>query len=83
MLPKISTLDDIKDFAKQLIAEGVSFHPDDDFIDYINFETGLPTYSKAEATFRNQLMEQCFSVCKKNKLDIYQIMNFNMDKNQK
>jgi hypothetical protein len=35
MLSKIETIEDVKLFAKQILAEGVSFHPDDDFKDYI------------------------------------------------
>ena len=34
MITKIITIQDVKDFAKQLTAEGVSFHPDDDFKEY-------------------------------------------------
>lgn len=75
MLRQIKTTKDVVSFAKQLIKEGVNFHTDDDFSEYINLETKEPTYSKEEADFRNELMNQCFSVCKKNKVDIYDIMN--------
>jgi hypothetical protein len=33
MITKIETTEDVKAFAKQLITEGVSFQPDDDFND--------------------------------------------------
>jgi len=75
MLKQITTTKDVAAFAKQLIKEGVSFHPDDDFDDYINFETKEPTYTKNEADFRNELMNQCFSICEKNGIDIYDTMN--------
>ncbi len=75
MLKQITTTKDVAAFAKQLIKEGVSFHPDDDFNDYINLETKEPTYSKNEADFRNELMNQCFSICEKNGIDIYDTMN--------
>jgi hypothetical protein len=52
----------------------VNFHPDDDFNDYINLETEKPTYTKDEADFRNELMNQCFAVCEKNGFDIYDTM---------
>ena len=71
MLKQITTTKNVVAFAKQLIKEGVSFHPDDDFNDYINLETQEPTYTKEDANFRNELMNQCFSVCKKNGIDIY------------
>lgn len=75
MLKQIRTTKNVIDFAKQLVKEGVSFHPDDDFNDYSNFETNEPTYSKIEADFRNELMNQCFEVCEKNGVDIYDTMN--------
>ena len=75
MLKQITTTKDVAAFAKQLIKEGVSFHPDDDFNDYINLETKEPTYTKNEADFRNELMNQCFSICEKNGIDIYDTMN--------
>ena len=74
MITKIITLEDVKDFAKQLNAEGVSFHPDDDFKDYINFSTNEPIYTIEEAEFRNNLMNYCFEVCETAGVDIYEIM---------
>ena len=75
MLKQIKTTKDVVAFAKQLIKEGVNFHPDDDFNDYINLETEKPTYTKDEAEFRNELMNQCFAVCEKNGVDIYDTMS--------
>lgn len=74
MIEKIQTLADVSAFAKQIIGEGVSFHPDDDFNDYINFETKDPCYSKAEAEKRNALMSKCSEICEKEGADIYDIM---------
>ena len=74
MITKIETTEDLKAFAKQLIAEGVSFHPDDDFNDYVNFKEDKPTYTKEEADLRNDLMSQCFKVCEKEDVDIYSLM---------
>lgn len=74
MIDKIQTLADVSAFAKQIISEGVSFHPDDNFNDYINFETREPCYSKAEAEKRNELMNECFEICEKEGVDIYDIM---------
>ena len=56
MITKIETSEDVKAFAKQLIAEGVTFHPDDDFNDYVNFKEDKPCYTKEEADLRNELM---------------------------
>lgn len=74
MLKKIKTSADVAEFAKQLIHEGVSFHPDEDFTNYVSLETGEPTYSVEEATLRNRLMSECITVCEKGSTDIYSIM---------
>ena len=74
MITKIETNEDVRGFAKQLIAEGISFHPDDDFNDYVNFKENKPTYTKEEADLRNDLMNMCFDVCEKEGVDIYDVM---------
>lgn len=74
MITKIETVYDINAFAKQLIAEDVSFHPDDDFNEYVNFKVNTPTYTREEADFRNDLMNQCFEVCENESFDIYAVM---------
>lgn len=74
MITKIETSEDVKAFAKQIIEEGVSFHPDDDFNDYVNFKEGTPSYTKEDADLRNELMNNCFGVCEKEGVDIYSIM---------
>jgi hypothetical protein len=74
MLSKIETIEDVKLFAKQILAEGVSFHPDDDFKDYINFKTKGPFYTNEEADIRNKLMETSFEVCEKLGVEIYEVI---------
>lgn len=74
MLQRINTPDDVVDFAKQLVEEGLNFHPDDDFNDYVNVNTNEPSYTPQEAELRNKLMSQCFDVCEKNGMDVYDIM---------
>ena len=74
MLTQITTIKDVEAFAKQLIGEGVSFHPDDDFNDYVFFKENKPCYTKEESEQRNQLMQQCFEVCEREGEDIYSIM---------
>ena len=74
MITTILTIEDVKHFAKQLTAEGLSFHPDDDFNDYVNITNNTPFYNKEDAEFRNKLMNECFDVCEKEGLDIYEIM---------
>jgi len=74
MITKILTIEDVKQFAKELTAEGLSFHPDDDFNDYINFTSGEPSYTSEEAEIRNKLMNECFDVCENEGIDIYEVM---------
>ncbi len=75
MLTRIHNPKDIVAFAKLLISEGTNFHPDIDFNDCNNLETQQPTYTKAEADLRNELMNQCFTVCEQNGIDIYDTMS--------
>ena len=75
MLKQINTSNDVVAYAMQLVKEGVNFHPDDDFNDYINIETQNPSYTKQQADLRNILMNQCFEVCQKNGIDIYDTMS--------
>lgn len=74
MIAQIKSTKDVEAFAKQLIDEGVSFHPDDDFNDYIFFKENKPCYTKEEAEIRNHLMQRCFDVCEKEGADIYSVM---------
>ena len=74
MITLITSLDDVKLFARLLVEEGSNFHPDDDFFDYVVYETRLPSYTDEEATLRNYLMERCFIVCEENGADIYSTM---------
>jgi hypothetical protein len=74
MIAAIQTIVDVKNFAKQIIEEGVSFHPDDDFNDYVSLKTNKTCYTTEEAEIRNNLMNECFNVCDKVGLDIYEVM---------
>lgn len=73
MITEIKTLDDVTEFVVQLVAEGLNYHPDDDFENYINIETGEPSYTPVEAFLRNRLNTQCFEVCESADADIYDI----------
>ena len=74
MITQINTPEDVVAFAKQIISEGVSYHPDDDFKDYVFFKTNKKCYTKKEVILRNKLMEDCFKICEKEGTDIYSIM---------
>lgn len=73
MISKIDSLDHVKLFVHQLVQEGINYHPDDDFCNYVNMESGDVTYSSEEAAARNRLNRQCFEICSRFGEDIYSI----------
>lgn len=71
---QIKTVEDVKSFFKILHQEyQLAFHPDDPFEDYVSIGTGAATFSKEEAKYLNEVMNQCFEVCEEAHEDIYQI----------
>ena len=71
---KISTVEDVNKFIKFIYEDlEVNFHPDDDFNDIVNYETGEKSFNKKDADRLNKLVDDCFKVCEKNNLDIYEI----------
>lgn len=74
MITKIKTVSDVKSYAAMLIDEDTAFHPDTDFNEYIVRTNGSPAYQNEEAKLRNKLMDECFTVCRKEGEDIYNIM---------
>lgn len=75
MVTRINNSRDVIAFANQLVKEGVNFHPDEDFRNYINIETSEPTYTEKDAELRNLLMTQCFTICRESGIDIYDTMS--------
>jgi hypothetical protein len=74
MIKAINTISDVEQFAKHLVQfEKLSFHPDDDFRDYVT-NANQPFYTKQEAELRNKLMNECFDVCEKEKVDFYGVV---------
>ena len=74
MITKINKLSDVEDFAKNLVAEGTNFHPDDDFSEIVSVSDNKPAYSAKEAKLRNELMVECHRVCQENGLDAYEYL---------
>ena len=73
---------DVELFAFHLVnEENLSFHPDDDFADYINVVTKEATYSDEEVKLLNNLMGKCFDICEKNDVDIYELMGWPLFEN--
>jgi hypothetical protein len=74
MITEILTVSDVEGFMRQLVHEGTNAHPDEDFYNYVNMETGLPAYTTEEAAKRNRLMNQCFGICDAAGQDVYNVM---------
>ena len=73
---KINATKDVENFLHYLVNPqglnlGMSIHPDDAFEDYIH--NGKRVFSDEEATILNQTMIECFNVCERNSVDIYEI----------
>lgn len=74
MIKEIKKTGDIGVFTRELITEGVTIHPDDDFLHMVNIDNNKPSYKKSEAELRNELMSHCMQVCAQNEIDIYDFM---------
>lgn len=61
----LETIADVKEFFKWLLDEGINFHPEDDFKNYINVETKEPSFSPEVVDELNGLMDQAWSICEK------------------
>jgi len=73
MITKIESIDDVKDYFRQLLNEGLNCHADSAFEDDINLQTKKACVSKEETAIRNKLMDDCFEVCERVGADIYEI----------
>ena len=74
MTTEVIKIEDVSEFFSDLFREGVNAHPDDDFNDYINYETKEATYTSEEAALRNTLMNKSFEICENANVDIYDLM---------
>ena len=67
----IKNKQDVIDFFDYLYVDRqLSFHPDDDFSDYVNLETKKPAFTKAEVPLLNKRMKEAFAVLGD---DIYEV----------
>lgn len=70
----IKTPADVKVFFHHIVCEKhVSFHPDDDFADYVYFADRTPIFNEQEVMLYNRLMDESFDACEKASADIYSI----------
>lgn len=72
----INTMADVRCFFYFLMVEmdlGHSFHPDTPIEDYVNNQTGEPTFEPRFAFELQRQLEKCFHVCRLKKADIYEL----------
>ena len=68
----IKSVKDVETFFHHIVYERkVNFHPDDMFEDYVSCEGGINTFTLEECAVYNRLMDESFSVCEKEGIDIY------------
>jgi uncharacterized protein YxjI len=68
----MKTVDDVREFFQSLVAQGVSFHVDDDFTTYTN-KDGSPCFAAEEGKALNTKMEEAYAICDAAGVDIYAI----------
>ena len=52
---------------------GIGFHPDTDFKDYVFTVSGEPIFNSQAIKKLNAQLQECFDLCTKYDLDIYEI----------
>ena len=67
----ITKTEEVKDFFDHIVNElDINFHPDNDFRDYVSYNTGERTMNDEQAEIYNRLMDEAFDVCGD---DVYEI----------
>lgn len=72
----IRTMQDVIQFHRAIWAEGTSYHPEDDFFNYVeigqddDLGNRIPSYTPEEATLRNALRLQAYAVCEAAGVDV-------------
>lgn len=71
-LQHVTSLQQVEAFFGYLVNDlRVNIHPDDDFADYVDLQTNVPTFTQDEAFLANNLMDESFKVCEEAGVDIY------------
>ena len=71
---RLRTLDEVKAFFEYLVKDlSVSFHPDESFHETVDYKTGEPTFSDADADILDNLMNDASSGCVSEGKDIYEL----------
>ena len=67
----ITNVEEVKNFFIHIVYDlDINFHPDDNFKDYVSYETGERAMDDKQAGLYNRLMDEAFDVCGE---DVYEI----------
>lgn len=70
----IVSIEDVREFLWDLLEkEQLNFHPDSTFDEYVNHTTNKRCYNNSEAKALDKTMEECLTVCNKERICIYEI----------
>lgn len=70
---RISGQADVLGFFRDLLAEGVDFHPDERAANIVTYSDGIRAFSVPEAARLDEIMQRCFWVCRRDGVDVYEI----------
>lgn len=60
----ITNVEEVRDFFHHIVYDlDINFHPDDDFKNYVNYETGERCLDDEQAELYNRLMNESFDAC--------------------
>lgn len=65
MINNIIVFKDLSIFFKNLVADGINAYPNEDFSQYVNFETQEPTFMAEEAAVPSHLIVISFDALQK------------------
>jgi len=65
MLQQVNNVQDVITFIEEIAGEIADFNPFEQFASYKNPQNSQSIYTEQEAAQRDQLMERCFEICKR------------------
>ena len=73
-IQSISTIQDVKNFLREINETNILSHIDDDLSDYFTARANLPKLSQEEAARMSALLDDCFAICDKEDVFIYELV---------
>jgi len=74
MIQTIKTENDLQALLTEMISYlGWAFHPDEPMTEYVQRDSGEPSYTSEEAQRLDNLMDKAFDFCEQHEIDIYEL----------